>query len=220
MKINIKWIYIFAAEIVILILSLWGNNVFLITLIILIWLNLVIYMLEDLRHRSFMLMFLVAFFTFLIGRQALERFGLHTIVARFSDEINNQVEVMLLISLVSLAIAYIFLNNKSDHTMHNGSLLVSNQNISIRKASVAVFYITYGFNIYTIFDVIRYVFAYGYLNYYVSYSSSVPLIIEEIGEMNNVAFWIFLSDRSNPRSLKFSITAFLMSSSNFSVSFS
>ena len=176
-----------------MILSLLGNDLFLITSIILIWANMILYALEDFHNRSYMLMFLVAFFTFLIGRQALERFGLHTIVARFSDEINIQVEVMLLISLISLSVVYIFPNHNSNNIIQSNTMYASNQTISIRRASVAVFYATYLANIYNVLDVVKYVFANGYLRMYTSYSSSVPFIIEEIGEMNNVAFWIYLS---------------------------
>ena len=71
----------------------------LLNLILIIWTNMMIYCLANISERGQIMVFLIAFFMFLIGRQLLEAYGLHTIESEFSDEITFFAEKLILISL-------------------------------------------------------------------------------------------------------------------------
>ena len=99
---------IFIADAFLLVISAMFPNMWRITAILLLWSNMVIYSLSDIENNVALLAFLISFFTFLVGRETLERFGLHTIESVFSEELNKHAENMLLISLAVIFIAYIF----------------------------------------------------------------------------------------------------------------
>lgn len=175
----------------------------LIAIVTAIWFDGVCYTLGDLEKRGALFGFLMSFFLLLIGMQFMERFGLHEVEAVFSEEINTQAEWLLLISLVVLLFGY-YVSGKVRIVLKAGNNVFDNRNLSeqkynsrsylaVRKASRIIFLLTFVFNIFTVLDIVRFVFRYGYVLFYHSYVSSVPYVIKKAGDMCLICFWIFLA---------------------------
>ena len=175
----------------------------LIAIVTAIWFDGLCYTMNDLEKRGALFSFLMSFFLLLIGMQFMERFGLHEIEVEFSEEINTHAEVLLLISLIMLIIGY-YVSGKIriapgkgasvyDNRYHPERDYNSRRYIAVRKASRIMFLFTFAFNVFTILDIVRFVFRYGYIFFYTSYVSSVPYVIKKVGDMCLICFWIFLA---------------------------
>ena len=174
----------------------------LLNLILIIWTNMMIYCLANISERGQIMVFLIAFFMFLIGRQLLEAYGLHTIESEFSDEITFFAEKLILISLASFSFFTLIFNKLNlKLTAGTSSKKYRNENLdynchyyqAIRKYSKIGFYLTYAFGLYTIFQVVLFVIKNGYLMFYSSYVSHTPYVIEKLGELSVLFFWIYLA---------------------------
>lgn len=192
-----NWIFIFLVDILLIIASiLFLNEKSTIVLVFIVWINLLIYSMQDISNRSSLFAYLISFFVFLIGRELLERFNIHTILLPFSEELNIFAEELLLISLIFLGTGYLLFSKmkftiwkvKKKKNIENDYF-----NYCVRKVSRWIFLGTYLFNLIVLIDVVLFVLQHGYLAYYTSYSSRLPYIIVKIGEMSSVAFWIFMA---------------------------
>lgn len=74
--------------------------------VFLVWLNMMFYSYKDLGSRGMLFAFGIAFFTFLMGRELLERFFGYQ-VEDFSEDIIIHTDIVLLISLTTIFIFYI-----------------------------------------------------------------------------------------------------------------
>ena len=189
-----KWIVIILFDLIMFVISFFYPDTMIIVLVMILWSNGLIYTLENLEKRGALFAFWVSFFLILVGREALEVFGLHEVEADFTSELNRQAEWMVLMSLVFLFLGYAItdkrtfrINKKVDYNYN------SSEYITIRKVSSILFYLTFAFNIFTEIDIILFVFRHGYITYYTSFVSSVPYVIKKIGDMCVVCFWIFLA---------------------------
>ena len=175
----------------------------LIAIVTAVWFDGLCYSMNNLEKRGALFSFLLSFFLLLIGMQFMERFGLHEVEAEFSDEINTHAEILLLISLIVLLAGY-YISGKIRIAFRPGTSAHNNRSYSerdynsreyfaVRKASKIMFLLTFAFNVFTIMDIVRFVFRYGYILFYTSYVSSVPYVIKKAGDMCLICFWIFLS---------------------------
>lgn len=190
-----KWLLILLIDFIALICGVLIPQVLLMILILVVWSNGVIYTLEDLNKRGALFAFLVSFFLILIGREALEVFGLHEVEKSFSHELNQLAEWLILLSLSMLFIGYalanrLTFNKNASNRDHNYN---STQYISVRQVSSTLFFLTFAFNIFSVLDIVLFVMEHGYITYYISYVSRVPYVIKKIGDMCLVCFWIFLA---------------------------
>ena len=169
-------------------------EVFFLVAAVCVWIDLLAYCLADFSNRVFLFVFLIAFFVFLIGRELLDRFNLHTVVSSFPSDINAHAERLLFISLVSIALGYIISQNiriasPRDRRIEHDTPMT----LSIRKISSALFIFTFLFSIMQLLDVGRYMLSHGYLATYTSYSSRLPYLLVKLADITPVAFWIYLS---------------------------
>ncbi|MBE6109021.1 MAG: O-antigen polysaccharide polymerase Wzy [Erysipelotrichaceae bacterium] len=195
LMIKSKWVIMILLDLFCLLPAIFNQNLTKITLILIVWSNGIIYALDDLNNRSSMFAFLISFFTFLIGRQAMERFGIYEVEHVFSEELNLLAENMLLVSLIVLLTFYVIFNSfsrkKTVNTMRSD---YSSMNYRmIREVSRFFFMVTFLFSLVTLLDIVIYVLRNGYLSYYTSYTSSVPYVIKKIGEMSPICYWVFLA---------------------------
>ena len=171
-------------------------------LTLVLWGDLVIYALMNLEERSSLLAFLASFFTFLIGREALEQFGLHTIELRFPAKYNIMAEKLVFLSLVFFAAGYLLTGllkpgkKKKRISYHSGNY------VRIRKVSKILFFMTYAFNMFVVMDIVVFVFTKGYAAFYNSYVSHVPYVLMKIGDMSPILYWIFLSTMPSKKECK------------------
>lgn len=138
--------------------------------VFLVWLNMMFYSYKDLGSRGMLFAFGIAFFTFLMGRELLERFFGYQ-VEDFSEDIIIHTDIVLLISLTTIFIFYIIF--KSVNRKKNKKKIEKSQNSAdtkyvgaIRSISLRMFYISVVLSIIYTFIVGYYVITGGYFNYY------------------------------------------------------
>ncbi|MBE5999866.1 MAG: O-antigen polysaccharide polymerase Wzy [Sarcina sp.] len=196
-----KWIPLLVIDALLLVWGYLNPDLLRMILVLVVWSNGFIFTLEDLETRGALFAFLSTFFLFLIGREALEVFGLHDIEIVFSRELNQLAEGMLLISLLSLFIGYVLAGRITFKRLAYKTVqdYQSQQYISVRHVSKILFLLTFAFNIFTLTDIVLFVLRNGYLAYYTSYVSSVPYVIKKIGDMCPVCLWIFFATMPEKR---------------------
>lgn len=165
-----------------------------------VFLACLIYAIKSFYKNIFFLSYLVSFFTFLLGGQILSRF-MDTYWYKFSDAIEYHTDLVLLISLLGIFIGYFvtdnirinnkFIKNKSDYSSKQTWNTPYIQRI--RQVVKPLFLVSYVAWIVTLLDIIIFVYRNGYYTFYVSYSSSIPMVIRAIGNMAPMLFCVFLA---------------------------
>lgn len=168
------------------------------------------YTFRSFYNNIFLFCFLVCFFTFLLGGQVINKF-MHVYGYNFSEKIEIHTDLLLLISLLGLLFGYI-LTGKTNNNKHLKPY--SNYNDifyrNVRKISKNYFFVTYLFWVLILLDNVRFVLQYDYVNYYLSYSSSIPAIIRQIGYMAPMALYIFLATMPTKKEAKITIIMYLV----------
>ena len=196
-----------------IVFSLFFENSLLITLDFVIWLDIIIYCLQKLEDRVSLLVFSVAFFAFLIGRELLEKYKLHSIYVNFSEEINIHAERLLAISMVSLFFGYLFLSHVTIKKLTSKPQIDYDSSYYriVRKVSkylfIAALFIAVYSNIITIISVLRS----GYLSIFLNNRYS-NLIFDEISSMSKIAFWVFLATMPSKKECNKMMILFIINS--------
>lgn len=201
-KVKRKWVILGLLDLLLILPAIYYTDLTRIIMILTLLGNGVIIAFDNLNDRSCLLAFLIAFFTFLVGRQALERFHLYDVENVFSENLNEFAERLLLISLVVLLITFLIMKAvkiSGKNTTREIDYSSVNYQI-IRKVSRAFFLMTFAFNIFSVMDIVLFVIRHGYVAFYTSYSSGVPYIVRKIGEMSPVCYWIYLSTMPDKKS--------------------
>lgn len=195
-----KWLLVLFIDLAIILFGVMNPNTLLIILVLVVWSNVFLYAFEDLNERGALFAFLISFFLILIGREALEVFGLHEIELVFENELNFQAEFLVLISLLFLLFGFVFSALMHGKQTDNPKNSYSTKYYKyVRQVSLWLFFITFAFNVFSVADIVLFVVRNGYLSYYTSYTSNVPYIIKKIGDMCKVCFWIFLATMPEKR---------------------
>lgn len=175
------------------------------------WLMLMVYCVGNLPSRSVLFSFLISFFSFLMGREIFEIIGFHSIELSFSEEYNLHAERLVFLSLVFLSIGYFVLArisffklNRIKHFSYDNTYYRT-----VRRVSEIIFWGTFLFNFFNLLDVIRYIMTYGYISYYIGYEKSVPYVISKIGDMCQIALYIFLATMPTKAESKNKIYAYI-----------
>lgn len=195
MTISKNWATILVINVCTIVLSFLFKGTTLMTCILVLWIDIMYYTLSDLKNRSAFFAFAVSFFTFLIGREEMEVFGIHEIQFEFTDSLNALAHRIVLIGLISLIAGYwigchVMIGKKKTARIID---VESREYTTIRKLSKILYYITFVALLMQVLDVIRYVFRHGYLAFYTGYTTSLPYVFIKIGDMSIIAFWVFLA---------------------------
>lgn len=105
-----------------LILIVWGiiveaNLLFVVAMCV--WVCMMISAYSDLEHNFLEFAFGLAFFTFLMGREFLEQYSLHSTEDPFLPEIDEHLAICVFISLISFWLAFSFFNRRKQDTVEN-----------------------------------------------------------------------------------------------------
>lgn len=195
MTISKKWATLLVINLCLIVLSFLFEGTTLMACILVLWIDIMYYTLSDLKNRSAFFAFAVSFFTFLIGRESMEVFGIHEIQYEFTDSLNALAHRIVLIGLISLIAGYwigchVRIGRKRTDRIINAE---SREYITIRSLSKKIYYITFIALLMQVLDVIRYVFRYGYIAFYTGYITGLPYVFIKIGDMSIIAFWVFLA---------------------------
>ena len=145
-----------------------NQSEFIISALFLVWVNMTIYSVRDLKSKGMLFAFCVAFFSFLMGRHLLSYYFDYEVEA-FSEDVNTHAELCMLLSLVTVFFSYMFFyvrNKRKNKQSHGGYVLPDKYIKFIRKYSLGIFWFALVFSvIYAIFIVVL-VHTIGYLASY------------------------------------------------------
>lgn len=205
-------IVVFSAVLIFLILILLKVEIIL-ALITAVFYVLIIMSLQKGKLNIFFFFFIMSFFIFLVSGDLFEQLFGELYWIRFSKEANLHAHVCILISAVSMGIAYYFLpssvltkikplNSKSKLLKNEINASSSSQNNTISKIGdikfvryTALVLFTIAFIILAINTVhkIIWVSNYGYVQSYLDYKPLLPSLISEFGDMAFVLLIIYLA---------------------------
>ena len=148
---------------------------------------------KDIYNNIFLFSFLICFFTFLLGGQLLDKF-INVYGYDFSEDIELHTDLILLIGLTGLMLGY-FLADKAQGNKHVFIAVDYNSTyyVNVITVSIYLFFVSYTLWMLILLDNVLYVVQYGYISYYLSYSSRVPALIRVFGYMAPSAFFLYLA---------------------------
>lgn len=172
----------------------------------------VIFAIEKIQQRLGYLFFLITFFVFLLGNYTYLFFNESDWWKPFSQGTTKNTIYCLIMALVSINFGYILgrFFKKNDNKINvPADSKVSRFNVSLKRVSKLIFWITFIPSFYLIIDEIIFFQAHGYLELYLSYSSG-SVIFEKLKVLNLVSFFMFLASMPNKKESKLEIFAFLL----------
>ena len=171
----------------------------LVGVLILLWIYCILYSLKKINDRIVLCSFLLTFFAFLLSRTFVD-----TLLPDFeSDYITNAISkraysdnaslfilFSLVVSLVGLFVGYI-----SDKSHVKASRIKENPMYlsRVRYISKRLTYLLFTFALLVTLEKVRYIWANGYLSYYLSYRESMPHVFYTLAVAYKFAFFMFLS---------------------------
>lgn len=154
----------------------------------------VIYLARDLSRNVFILAFLVSFFTFLLGGEAIMLLGLQANRYSFTQEADNHAYVAVLVSLVFLLLSYVVVNMylPERYGTRKSPTGMPPNTPSIRRVSLIFFYSTLVFKLIVNLSMVMYARANSYFDVYTDYEFQGPGFFVKLATMSTAAFYIFL----------------------------
>ena len=190
-----------------------------------IWVTGIIYCLFNIYERILGLVFLSAFYNFLIGRGILILLGIYDEPYKFTLEESIKGQRLILFSIYIFVYSYIIINkyfekrknNKIDNIQKlkeekNNTNIVKKeeQRKKIQKLSKTIFYITYVFLILNVLLTIRYVLKEGYTSLYVGSYRKTNFILSKIGDFAPIMFLAFLSTMPAKKQIAFPLFLYMI----------
>ena len=171
-----------------------------------IWICMMISAYMDIEREFYKFAFGLTLFTFLMGREFLEQYSLHSIEKDFSSTANEHLSISLLYALLSFWIAFSIFNKKRRYLYRNISTNFHVRNIAIRRYSKALFYISLPFAFVSTIAMSLLVYTVGYQNSYIAvstmYGNNLLLYVcDKIGIMMAPCFCIYAATQPSKRNL-------------------
>ena len=164
----------------------------------------------DISNNVFFLCFLICFFVFLLGSDLYELLLVGEFTNKLSEGTRIHTYVCLLLSVASLWLGYSVkvLKRKKTISRESEDSARINNLLSVRKVCLLAFYVSFIPYLLTLLDTVAFVQTSGYNDYYVSYSSHIPILIQKIGDLCPLSFFIFIASMPNKKQIAF--PSFLM----------
>lgn len=214
----LKWKLIILFDIVFLIISLLLNIDILFLCSIILWMNMIIYALMDIKNRIVYASFLSTFFIFLLGGQVVYEYFNYSLPNYLGDIYYRHTNITLIISLITLQIGYLLggkiRNQKKDFKLQK----LSNERYSttnyivIRNISKIIFYVTSIPWIALIVEKIIYVQRTSYYDLYAMYSSEYPYFILKLAEIAPIVLFVFLATMPSKKECRIPILIYVLGS--------
>lgn len=164
--------------------------------VMLLWGGLVIFTLHDLKNRAAYLIFLIAFFLFLLGGEFFELYMGYYQDYTFPENINIHAYICLLISLAFIHTGYYATEKISDKRSLKKNKAPKYEfyfTEKIRKTTRIGLYVSVVPYFLTVLDAGLYTLKHGYLSYYTDYHSRLPEIVEMISDLFPMFLFFFLA---------------------------
>lgn len=191
-----KWIFAVLLVVFSFISKLCGVSP-LFVLVMMLWGGLVLYTLRDLRNRAAYLVFLLAFFLFLLGGEFFELYFGYAQDFNFVAKLDIHAYLVLLVSLVFLQAGYwgadriLGRRKKTAPKIRRRNDPDSLQ--QLQKFAKVLLYITAIPMYLNTLDAALYTMEHGYLSYYTTYQSRIPALVVMVGEMFPLFFFLYLA---------------------------
>lgn len=210
MKAKIRLIFIVISLFVFL-LGLFCNNFKIIYLsVLLLYFNVIVYAYRQKENGLIYFIFLISFFTFLLGSYTVNMLFGKDVSFGFSDSVNIHIQICLYIGLLGTYIGFRIANKKSIKQKDIYDIEKDNNIISIRKCAKILFFITLICKFIVVFERILSVQTHSYLYLYTEYVSKIPMLITKIAEANTFLMCIYLATMPNKKELKNPLILFLI----------
>lgn len=174
--------------------------------VIFVWSFMLMYALMNIKRTPMWCCFLVAFFVFLLGRQACFHYLHMEQVYDFLDETNDETYMYLLISLAGLGIGRLFVSSriKTPNTLAKRPSFIERWNMGVeyQLACEVVFYFSIVCSFLALFMQIRYVRSVGYITSYSSEASGgagIPTILWYCGKFMPAMLCLYLATKPSKR---------------------
>ena len=166
-------------------------------LVMMLWGTLVLYSLRDLRNRAAYLVFLLAFFLFLLGGEFFELYFGYAQDFNFVESLDLHAHIVLLVSLVFLQVGYWgadrILGKKKEKAPKLRRRNDPDSLQQLQKLAKVFLYVTAIPMYVKTLDAVLYTMENGYLSYYTTYESRIPAPVEMVGEMFPMFLFLYLA---------------------------
>lgn len=158
----------------------------------------VLFCFEKIKVRLSLLLFLAAFFLFLMGRMVTDLYLYGFATFNFEPDISIHILLCLTLSLVFLRIGFVLVERfvkplrEGAHKSLNISKVAVQRKIRLKKISKYMFYIAFICTIPFVLEEFIFIQENSYEEIYKSFSSSIPSIIRIVSNMRNISLFIFL----------------------------
>lgn len=188
--------------------------------LVIVWLVITLYSIKDINNRSALFLFLISFFTFLLGRLIISSIlpsnqlpdDFFNKYIDFSESTEQFVFSALIVSLVCLFIGY-SIGEKPRKVKHSDDgQSESDYARNIRKASAVLVYITFAFCICEILEKVYYVGINGYFEYYATFTQSLPYVVYKLSSFFVFAVFLNLATLPSKKEAKPILLLYLITS--------
>lgn len=166
-------------------------------LVMMLWGSLVVYTLCDLRNRAAYLVFLLAFFLFLLGGEFFELYFGYPQDFNFVAKLDLHAYIVLLVSLVFLQVGYWGADRILGKTRKPRKKIRRRDDPAslqqLQKLAKVLLYVTAIPMYLKTLDAALFTLENGYLSYYTTYQSRIPAPVEMVGEMFPLFFFLYLA---------------------------
>ncbi len=216
MRVNIKSLYGLLAMAVLLIAGLLTNVEGWLLLVLATWMFLLFYAYHNIKDRSMLFAFLIAFFVFLLGRDFVQQF-LNYKAESFPEDAQVHAYVSYFVTLLTLGLFYHIVTNYGKRRKKRNIDYVDHvEKVAlIKKISLYVYYFSWVFAVVSEIAVGSFVAARGVTDYYTDFSeylsgNTILYIISKIELMMPVAWNIYLATRPNRKQIKWPLIFYVL----------
>lgn len=214
LRAELKYLIILILNGIILWWGIFASAHWLFIILILTWVNMMLYSYSRIGKRVLLFAFGVTFFVFLIGREFLEQYLHYPISDHFTKEVTAHTYLSIWLALISVWGSFSLFSSLKSRTRrkYRDSYYFAPK---IRFYSKLVFWFTYPFAIIFNLVIAFFVAKVGYLAYYTEFSgfiSQVPYlyVLSKIELMTSAAFCVFLSTLPPKEDFKIPCRAYII----------
>lgn len=170
-----------------------------------------IFLFKNMNHNVFMIAFLISFFTFLMGSEAICLFGWEENKYLFPQKINTHAYTTIVISLMFLFLSYIITNAylRKCYPIIREKEDLPMRITFIRKVSLFVFYFLVVFKIIVNLSEVLFVRSFGYSNFYSDYYFQGPSFFIKLADMCTTSFFVFLGTLPTKKECKVPVILYI-----------
>lgn len=179
------------------------NDSMLIVFTFVLFISAILYCAKNIKMRIIFCVFLICFFTFIMGQYLTQNNGVNLYIYDFNINTRIHTIVCIYISLLGLILGQILAKNidKENNEIKNDEFYLKNDFIKLRKISKIFFLVTIGIMYICLIERILYKMEYGYLGYIANFESKLPFIITYVGSFASIFIYIFLSTMPTKKEL-------------------